>query len=894
MTNKLFLFGACAGAAITGFCANKTAELVESANDGAGISSLTNAVKWTDADNWTPGITSGSDYWTGAQQPAPDTDYTIQAGTVRMPRENFEKYEFVGKSLTVGTPSVGATLALGWNSHNVHYKFNKLILQRGGFSNYYNSPLNIHGEVEIKNTLFESGGQASMYLHQNGFIWKSANAEPYSYCFHDKVTAAPGTALSIRITTYNASDPYNNCMQTNMITRFNDLSAFAGKLQILPWGNKKRDEYVGLETPTNGSDAAKNAIPACVRRSTLQLTKDTVGPMPGTIETWRGSAIQFFDAETDFTVAKLDLAGDDVLSLYLDLDNKKCGKMTVTDSYTHQHYAGAGKTLIRIKSMGTCLDEIKFPILKLAEGAQGELDVNDFDFEDMGACFFSTTTYELTVEDNTLYLSHKKIVTLTKADAANAAESLRKGTTKTITNLWSDLEWPSSDKDYIVAGMAIRGPSAATDPKAGETSSDYKFEGHSLTLENGAQLVQRAGTRTHIEDLRIISQNGSNTITHYVPSQKVWPFTLWESNTGAYNGLATLSGHAKFYCKPDFVRNVTFSLSNGRGVKYEMDFEGSGIWSVKSYGEDTTRAPRVVHWFSSINTNALTTRVLLSGDAYTWKAASNKTGNDIQCPTMDYHNFVLIDDPRCLGGTLPTFSQNALEIRDYSMLWPTKTMTFSDKTRGIQFGTPSAGVSQVSQLMITNNLTLGIAVPVNYAHKNSEVYVRGGGTLRLDNGCGPKFSYNTGATAKPSADSQNNLRICDGTLNVTSYEVVDGLTLVFSNNTTLAVSSNGRGPMFAKYGMLNEKCAGAPVVLEGTDKLKVNLTNLGAKPPKSMVIMTVKSEYADDLMSKIDVSNSYDGYDLELKAVDVAAPSSGATLKAITAKFSCGLVFILK
>ena len=862
-----------------------TASVTKTTDDPAGQSALTNGVWWTDKDNWTSGTTSGTDPWTGWQQPDADTDYVIANGKiVRVPR--FTNYKFIGKSLKIGDGGKAGTLANGNpNANNNVCHYPPTTLEYGNFSNYYGTQVEFYGDFNLT-AVTNNKGEARIVMTTNNQIVPPKA----SFVFHDSFSGNADALMQISVTGYKDADPYNNCPSTNSIYRFAcDLRGFKSTVRVRPWTNKNRDVLIP------GDARACNAP----RRVVFSVTKDTVGPMPGAIETWSGSSVELYDADTQFSVATLDLSGNDLLDFTCDCAAKKCGLLTVTQSLVQRRY---GKTLVRLRRSGT--DDgspVKYPLLKAPAGVT--LDLNDFELENLCAITASSRTYSLSVSTDTdglstLWIGHGTIVTLSKDDANNVAESFRRGdNAATVTNHWSDLQWPSAGKDYVVVGKTIRSPAQANDAATGNTNSnDFSFLGDSLTLIRST-LVCRSSNAIEIPDLRLVGDTGETKISHYATGKTgVWP--------NNQNGMCVLKGHATYKASPE--KALRFMLSNDRGLRYEMDFRGDGPWTVAGYCEqNSANKPNGHHWFSSLNTNAYPDRVLLSYDYTTWPAAMSVTKQDIPVPNLDYNCHVYIDDPRCLGGTLPTFTVNALEIRDYSTLWPTKSMRFSDQTRGIRIGTSGvANKYHVAQLMVTNSLTLGIDVPVNWDAATSEIYKRGGGTLDLAKA--PTFSGGTDGC--PRSGAANRLRICEGTLKASAYDAVDGLNLVFSNGTKLVVATNLKDENFVKYGVINNlyrtgrtspayaaSFAGHPLSLEGCTKLSVELDGLGEKPPKSVAILSVGEEYADAVGTMLDVANGYDGtYQMAIVRKTVDAPSGGGKLVTFSAEFKRGGLLLVK
>ena len=864
-----------------------TVTCLNTMDDPAGQSSLTNGVHWTDAANWTPGVTSGTGFWTGWQQPDPEADFVLAHGhVVRTPR--FEKFRFAARSLKIGEGTSGqATLANGNPNADSVYAFPPTTLEYGTFSNYYGCQVDVYGDFTVT-AQPQANGSPRMTMGTNNQI-----APPKaSFVFHDTFSGAAGTVVQLVVTSYKDADPYNNCPSTNSVYRFPcDLRACRSTFRVRPWTNKNRNVLVPGDTRSYN-------VP---RRVTFSVTSETRSPMPGAVETWSGGAIELFDAGTRFSVATLDLSGNDQIDVACDLSNGTGGLLAATAAYTHRHF---GRTIVRARPVGADAGQaLRIPVLKVPQGAA--LDPADFVLAD--ETFLAHPTLALSVADDadgcpTLWLSRGAVVTLTAADANNVAESFRRGdkwnAATPIIQRWSDDAWPSAGKAYVVSGgTTLRSPNMANDAETGNKNvRDYAFLGDSLTLANGATFAMRALGSIEMADLRLVSNTSEARLSHFSNGTTgLWPYNQC--------GLCTVRGHATFQTSPE--KSLQFRLSNDRGLKWDMDFAGSGNWTVIGYCETNSKnPPNGHHWFSALNTNAFTKRVLLRYEANTWPAAVSATKTDVKVPNFDYNCHVYIDDPRSLGGTLPQFYANALEIRDYSTLQPTKSMAFSDPTRGVQIGTAGvANSAPVAQVVVTNGLELGFFVPMNWSAADAALYKRGAGTLAL--GAAPTFAGGTDGC--PRAGAANRIHVCEGALRVASATACDGLQLVFSNATKLVVSPDLADAGFRAYGLLNNKFrrgrtspayaadfAGDPIELAGADALDVVLEGLGDNPPKSVAFLTVGAEYADALAAKLRLANPCPGYACEISRQTVDAPSGGGSLVTFAANFSRGFLLLVR
>ena len=83
--------------------------------------------------------------------------------------------------------------------------------------------------------------------------------------------------------------------------------------------------------------------------------------------------------------------------------------------------------------------------------------------------------------------------------------------------------------------------------------------------------------------------------------------------------------------------------------------------------------------------------------------------------------------------------------------------------------------------------------------------------------------------------------------------------------------------------------------LEGCAKLAVELVGLGEKPPKSVAILSVGEEYADDVEAMLEVANDYAAtHQMAIVRKTVDAPSGGGRLVTFSAEFKRGALLLIR
>lgn len=862
------LFGTSAALALSA----TAAEFVGVGSDVGDASSLTNKTAWSDASAWTAGeISSSAGYRTGVWQPNPAEAYVFAkqgASVLRAPR--FNDYRFVGQSLQLGAVG-GATaiFAVGMPASDMQvldFASSKLICANGAVSQYQPRATRILGPVEIA-ARPDANGLPTFYFNANNQVLDTEACNGgVALEFAGKVTGAAGTMAECRI--YNYTENFVNCTSTNTVIRFTgDLSDCHSTLVIRPWGN-----------------LAKDAVPVAGRRVTFSTS---CAQMPGRLEVWRGGAIQLVGTETAFTVGELELCGDNLIEIPYDFVTGR-GVTLVANALTQ-----TGKVRVRPVLTGTDDGTKAFSHALLKAPAGVTLNADDFALDSLAGVPYTLAVADDADGRSTLWLKHGVLVTLAKGDGGSTGVSFSQE--GSLPHHWQGVaadEWPTAGKDYLNDGQMLRGAN---------TPDDQTFGGDTLTLRSQggtATLALRAKKSVTVNDLRMDARYGRDVVvSHYATANKdTWPNTQ--------SGICDLNGRARVASDLTKAGGVRFALSTERGFRYGMTLSGEAFVSYEGYCESNeSKKPNAYHGLTVANPD-LTGKVRLCYQQdYVWNS-----GDGVTVPNETFGTRVFIDDPLCFGGPEPTFTYDALQIEDYTILHPMKSMTFDDATRGIQIANNKTGGAPVARLDVTNDVVLTICQKINFTGAEATLVKEGEGLLVFGAGCRPTFG--TEQAADPSVSSNNLFRILEGAFKPTAHGVCEGLQVSFGKDAKLVLDAEPTDSDLARYGLYNaayragrtdrtgaDVYPGAPLSLEdGATAYRVEIVKgAKARPPRKLGLFTVGAEYADDLAGRIVIENPYPSeWTMEIVAETFDAPEHGGQLVTFSLRFRRGCALILR
>ena len=559
-----------------------------------------------------------------------------------------------------------------------------------------------------------------------------------------------------------------------------DLSEFYGTMTVVPIMNSK-NVWFG----TNVVVAVK------------------VASCPGAMDFYQETTLALEDPATGFSLGTLHLRKGSSLSFSSDADTGRPACLTV-ENYTQDdvvalEFPGFPGAVLADTTADHCFDLVKVPDTI-------PLDEKKFTLPDtflLNVCPY----WRLRVDNEggynvlRLYANGTKTVMLETTDGMNA-ESFPGAAPK--TDHWSPAGEVVSGKDYYVTNMTLRPVNAA---------QVQDFEGDSATLANGATLAMKAwGVR--FNSLRVMALSKNVTMALYgrhSDAQTGWESYAARSFGGTLSGCNVVSlegGPVQVLSRG--MNNFVISTLSYRGVLVKNELYGNGniqVTYTQEGGDTATYADGGMVVFDNVNTN-------FSGKIWVMGPTLDTKSNR-KMPSFDRCSALYLTDPRNLGGSLPTWTFDALRLEDYARLCPTNSMTLDDPTRGIYLAN-----GKPSQFEVREGLTFAIKEQITY---NGILYKTGAGTLAIGSGVRPKFG--DGAAYDDPTDSHvkaHRLTIAEGAFKPLDDVSTDGLEVVFTNGTTLALDASADLTQgVGKYGMRLVKNGSSLSVPEGTARIVI-------------------------------------------------------------------------
>lgn len=369
--------------------------------------------------------------------------------------------------------------------------------------------------------------------------------------------------------------------------------------------------------------------------------------------------------------------------------------------------------------------------------------------------------------------------------------------------VWDDASGsePMPGKDYLVDGAAVS--RTVTTPVA-STSSYPKFLGDALfLLGSGAAL----GVEEPVFEVpNLIVGSGSHV-------------NFSGSKATELSGGIRVAGD-------DASAPVHFRAYNNRTGTLSAELSGSGRVWLCGMGPISS-GPGAIIDARGLNTNytgrltvCFETASQFNGEEYEG-AVGGRVAPALH--TWYYYETLMIADARTLGGDRSTFAHDGLKLTHMSLLYPTSSMTFGAKNRGIC-------ISEYGRVQIDSGRTLTIMWPITY-----DGIFRKEGQGHLAIGAKARFGLNDNLddVTMPTA-GRNQFRVVGGTIQSLTAEAYQGLSLRFSADTGIVVD-----PLIAD---LDAKrlgvCVGAsgevvatgetiPVTILGTDETLPTDTTVG-------------------------------------------------------------------
>jgi hypothetical protein len=306
-----------------------------------------------------------------------------------------------------------------------------------------------------------------------------------------------------------------------------------------------------------------------------------------------------------------------------------------------------------------------------------------------------------------------------------------------------------SGKMYIAAdgvgGLASGTWPIIRTPYYSNTSTPFVFAGDALVIGQGGNILPCSKDVT-FKNL-VLSVN-----TTYVLSLASVPAYL----RGSLHLRASSDSYPQKIQAYMRGLNTVAAEVSGPGTLNVMGRSGSG----NPYGDIE---------FTALNTN------------YTGRIKVLANVNNVSPAQDDYkHERVFVTDARNLGGPLPEFRADALELADYSVLEARNNVDLNVSNRGVK-------VTGNAAFSAPENVTLAISNDLTW---NGAARKTGAGTLAL------------GGTPRLTAGATAALSVEQGFLQVRSSNAVNGVAVSFEDGAYLLVDSAATGDI-AAYGAVD-------------------------------------------------------------------------------------------
>jgi hypothetical protein len=707
---------------------------------------------------------------------------------------------FEGKSLSIGDDNYTGTLIFrsgnAGNVDEVTFANEGLFLNNGHMQSYYNGSQIVHGKVTV-----------------------TAKSEtPFFVCFTKtgselKLTGSVSAAQDCGLYIFSVVDTKGGDQsQTHFISRFADgvLSKFYGVLSCSPVSWEARDNIAKY---SQGYSYCKPPYYATLSVGSCEML--------GTIQLYPGANLAAESSSTIFSVAKLQSVhdwGTNTLVVTMSDDAKSCSLVKVTEEISlvtplRIRLAGLEKFSVDVATnaasrlavfkapTGVTLNEADF-ILERAEQNPYLPYLPDYRIE------ISNDTDGL----STVWIVARPVVWSLSGDNAQYNSLFNENRKQ----YWSNNNIVSLDNDYLMSpGHQIRTPAKSI------SEPIQVFGGKSLSMSSNTTITACAHT-TRIEDFRIFSYCKLTGLANGNPSNDLidGPVGSWK-----LQGKLWLDGS-------ESNEKDTLHIQNYQSAMWiiESEISGRGRIYVDNASQSGNNNAKLA-WTAilGLNTNFYGKILVKNANA----SFANKIGTHL-----------LISDARNLGGTMPQWTYDALNLGNCSALHPLADLTLEDSTRGIfvssdrAFFTVKKGVVFTCKERITYKGVLIKDGPGELALGGPQPYFDGDG--------------DTGPTA-----GKNVLDLYEGTLRPISATALTGVNLTITNGASLVFNvptSNDDGDI-GQYGILN-KNVNTPMTIPATGyTVKIQDPNgiLEERGSAVVPICTVKASAKSDLEGKLSV-----------------------------------------
>ena len=666
--------------------------------------------------------------WSDDQLPHADADYVVGLGGIRLPDGAGNAYVFDGNSVQLGTDT--QTTSLYHKQAELTFAHDGIFLKKGTWGHWASGAKpKVNGTVTVLS-------KASA-----PFVFTSDNRDT-GYNFTGAWHAAADCGIRVQAT--NPATSYD----AHRLILSGDLSDFNGSISV-----QSRAILTVGTTAMPGSIDMPNAAPGA-----------------GWLEAYAD--------DTVFDVANLTLRSGVRLA-------PKARLATADAPATGSVFRVTGKLDVLSAPVYVVMPaglvgrgeaaEQRVPVLTLAAGAEGTLDVADFAISNTVAALPSVqvsldVATDAQTGDTTLYIVRKPVIVLTQDSSGNDPhpdDAGRKGNWGALStpNYWSDGLTPHPGAIYDGNGHVCR---TLYDGARDEFLGDALiFSGGNFVLQSKVVIVPELYFRTSAEgkvaSLSNWHANGDKTV-----------------NTFAKGGTKVLRGDRMVL---DAQVNSSFS-SVGTYLKFDLPIEGAGK----------------ISWAMEANQPAGWAYVEFAGDNTKWTgqmaltARNGKAGSTT--PYRLEHTYTntletFFGEACNLGGPRPVFDAQALHLSGKVLLHPLRSVELDEATRGIWIDETGAGFRMDAGTTLTVRQQLTLV---------GELAKFGAGTLAF----GGPLAFGAANVYDPPAGKTFSVDVQEGGVKSVAKDAANGLTFRFGAEGFLAADPAATGDA-ATYGLCDVK-----------------------------------------------------------------------------------------
>ena len=403
-----------------------------------------------------------------------------------------------------------------------------------------------------------------------------------------------------------------------------------------------------------------------------------------------------------------------------------------------------------------------------------------------------------------VYLTHREVVSYCGGDQM-AEANLTMDTDVDQTGVWTDNLWPHSDADYYVGRNDAR---SITSGSLAFRAPTVEHPNRVTTFPSGKLSVGASGT--------IYLYTSACVSNLHTFSSVIYP-----------RASCHLSGKWMLHRYPSAGYETTVRMYNDAIFCVDSQVAGNGDIVAESYYPNSAGSTL---FLAAINTN------WTGGIVTKW----TQNPNSPLSVSENAHTRIVVGDGRSLGGAMPAFRHESLELKDYAELRVTNSAEFAETTRGIL-------VLDNGCINIDDGMRVALDAPLTL---HGTLRKTGGGVLSL--GGALRFGQNDDLDdATAPAAGLNAIMVKAGALKVVNANALDGAAVDFAAGTSLRldlhpadVEMQSKGFAFANASSALACTGKIPVVFEGGN---ADEYNSGVVAP----LCTVASGSAATTMAKL-------------------------------------------